>query len=142
MDSGEAQKKAEPVLGYRGGDLLLFGGVYVAIGLSVLSDPGYIEELVHTHLPLWFRLFLWVGFGIFAMLAAFKPRLRALGFAALAIPPAERALSNGWAVLHFFDFSRSPGFFVYLIFTVMVVRFASRPEPTDVPITTPARLEK
>lgn len=79
-------------IGFRGGALILFGVAYVGVGMGIVASPEAAPELFYAHLPVIFRAFLWIGVGMFALLAAFveKPRWQNAGFGALFIPTGER----------------------------------------------------
>jgi hypothetical protein len=99
-------------VGRRGAVLLIFGTIWLAVAYGILT--GASEQAVtpnaalfHVLLPIWIRVTLWGGCALLAILAAlaFTPRLQAVGYVALFLPPAERALSylGGWVVSVFTD---------------------------------------
>lgn len=119
-------------LGYRGLVLFLLGFIYVFIGLSVIGANDYRPELVHTHLPILVRIGIWVIPGIVAMVVAFDDKWKALGFALLFIPPAERAVSYFVAAVTVPTFTRIPAVLIYLLLLVMISTIASWPEPAEI----------
>jgi hypothetical protein len=119
-------------LGYRGLILLMFGLIYIMIGLSILGAEDYRPELVHTHLPLWFRLTLWIVPGIVSVAVSIDHKWQALGFGLLFLPPAERAISYLIAVVTIPSLQRIPAVLIYLLLVLTVTFIASWPEPTEV----------
>jgi hypothetical protein len=79
----------------RGQILLIFGFIWIAVGISVLERP-YVdgqEPLLFDDLPVWLRAGAWIGTGLLAMAFAWRPRgisHDGVGFVALYIMPAER----------------------------------------------------
>lgn len=86
-------------VGRRRAVLFLIGGVWILMGLSImLSEPSPpVSGLPHTYLPSGVRFFLWAASGVVAIFAAVHStrgsRAESIGFAALYVMPAERALS-------------------------------------------------
>lgn len=118
--------------GYRGVVLILFGLLYIFIGLSIIGANDYADELVHTHLPTWFRVLLWAIPGVTAVAVATDHKWQVFGFALLFIPPSERAISYCVAALTVPTLTRLPGVLIYLLILVTVAMLASWPEPTEV----------
>lgn len=79
-------------IGFRGGALILFGVAYIGVGMGIVASPAAAPELFYAHLPVIFRALLWIGVGLFSLLAAFveKPRWQNAGFGALFVPTGER----------------------------------------------------
>jgi hypothetical protein len=119
-------------LGYRGLTLSVFGSLFIAIGASVITAEDYRPELVHTHLPTWFRVALWMVPGVVAMITAWDGKWQALGFSLMFIPPAERAVSYSIALISIPAVERLPAALIYILLCVGIAFFASWPEPVDV----------
>jgi hypothetical protein len=119
-------------LGYRGLTLSVFGSLFIAIGFSVITAEDYRPELIHTHLPLWFRLCLWMVPGVVAMITAWDGKWQALGFALMFIPPAERAVSYTIPLVTIPAYERLPPSLIYILLCIGIAFFASWPEPVDV----------
>lgn len=117
-------------LGYRGLALTMFGAMFIVIGLGTWAHPGYVPELVHTHLPLWLRVGIWAGCGLVGMVTAWFARAQFVGFAALVIPPVERAYSYGYALVSGPNVERLSGTALYLLLAATLLLFAAWPEPT------------
>ncbi|GAA1436256.1 hypothetical protein GCM10009616_35630 [Microlunatus lacustris] len=79
-------------VGFRGGALILFGVAYVGVGMGIVASPAAAPELFYSQLPVIFRALLWIGVGLFSLLAAIveKPRWQNAGFGALFVPTGER----------------------------------------------------
>lgn len=126
-------------VGFRGSDLLLWAAVWCVVGWRVLV--GYDEDPAHR-VPLEAlsnetRAAVWFGAAAVAVAAAFrKPPADGIGFRALVIPAALRALSYtaatfwgllpgeqeiGWA-------GAWPLALTWTAITLIVVRQAYRPE--------------
>ena len=91
---GKTARRVVRYVGFRGAALLLFALAYIGIGVGVLGNPMRESGLLHTMLPEWFRVALWVGAGVFAIVSAvICPRWQSIGFGVLFVPPAQRALS-------------------------------------------------
>lgn len=125
------RKSVRVRLGYRGLILMSFGLIYIMIGLSVIAAHDYAPELVHTHLPKWFRIGLWCVPGLIAVLVAPQRNRQNIGFAVMFLPPAERAISYGVAVITVPTLTRVPAALIYLIIVVTITFFAAWPEPAD-----------
>lgn len=84
-------------VGRRGAILLIFGGLWVVLGVSVLDEPE--SSLLHEVLSPQIRSTMWVSTGLVAALHAFRPPgiSDAIGFAALYVMPALRVLSYSLA---------------------------------------------
>ena len=132
-------------LGFRGLALILFGIMFVLIGVGVTFNPARVTGLFYTYLPLWTRVGLWAGAGMMAIIGAIRPGLgekhwpgrterppvaEIMGFSALAIAPTERALSFLWGLI---DGHASgawvTGFAVYLLLTSIILLVSRWPEP-------------
>ena len=91
-------------VGKRGQLLLVFGLVWIGLGVGVLTegDPAYYDQIVpFTWLPETVRAWLWIITGAAAVAYAWRPRIIAhdgLGFFALYLMPAYRcgAFLWGW----------------------------------------------
>jgi hypothetical protein len=116
-------------IGFRGAALLIFGIIYVFMGVAITFNPAPDPTLFHTQIPLPIRILIWAGAGAVAIVAAFLPRLEVIGFALLFIGPAERFLSFGWAMIAGPNLMRLTGVCVYLLHTALVVLIAAWPEP-------------
>ena len=77
--------------------LWLLMGVVVAVSDSAI-DPG--DAIAYEALPIWLRTAMWVSTALVALAASYRIRWQDWGWWALAIMPAERALSHAWSVLH------------------------------------------
>lgn len=118
-------------LGYPGLVLLVFGWFWCWIGIGVLVSPDRNPQLIHTHLPVWVRVTLWLGCGLASMIAGWIRRLHPAGFFVLAIPPAERTLSYGVAFANGPTVGWLVAFVVWFSMTAAVLLFASWPEPLE-----------
>lgn len=117
-------------IGYRGLTLMTFGAMFMVLGVGVLANPMVDPNLWHTHLPIWFRMLIWSGAGATALVVAWRPQWQWLGFSALFVGPAERAMSFGAAMVMEPSLGRLTGTAIYLLLTLTVVLFASWPEPS------------
>lgn len=117
-------------LGYRGLALTMFGAMFAVIGVGVLGNPVRDAQLLHTLLPIWVRVGLWTVAGLSGVVTAWRARWQPLGFAALTIPPAERALSFTWAMISEPSIARLTGAAVYVLLSATIVLFSAWPEPT------------
>lgn len=81
-------------LGFRGRALLMLGVVWCLIGLGVVGEPSTPGVWHHTW-PDWVRIAMWVGCGATAVVFAWRPKgaSDAIGWVALYLPPAVRAVS-------------------------------------------------
>ena len=124
--------------GFRGIVQLIFGGLFVAIGIGVLTMPDRVADLIHTHLPVAFRLCIWAGAGTLGIAAAFfqprwegdagRLRLERWAWGTLAIGPAERCVSFLWACISTGNLERLTGMVVYLLLTLLLIVVARWPE--------------
>lgn len=86
-------------VGRRRAVLFLIGGVWILMGLSILfAEPSPpVSGLPHTYIPFYVRFFLWTASGMTAIVSAVissrGSRAESIGFAALYVMPAERAVS-------------------------------------------------
>lgn len=103
-------------LGRRGATLVLFGLVWIMVGISVpINDMGSPTSwvLLHQRLPLVVREALWIGTGIAAILGGTveRPKWEQVGFSALLVAPIIRAGSFAWSwgVSIFTDYGYSRG---------------------------------
>jgi len=121
-------------LKYRGLVLLMFGLIYVAVGLSVIHANDYAPDLIHTHLPTWFRVALWALPGVVAVAVCADHKWQAIAFGLLFLGPCERAVSFLVAVNPFdgANYDRLPGALVYVLISLMVVLMASWPDPVAI----------
>lgn len=118
--------------GYRGLILLMFGLIYVSIGLSVIGAHDYRQELVHTHLPVPVRVLIWCIPGVVSAVVSADGKWQTLGFGLLFLPPAERAVSYFVAVVTVPTWQRLPAVLVYVLVLVTVTMVAAWPEPVEV----------
>ena len=127
-------------LGYRGAALLMFGLIYVFIGLAVLTNTEVNPVLFHTQLPIWFRILIWSGAGGVATVAALAkrrwPTMAHVGFGVLVIGPGERMLSYGRALIGEPAFNWLAATLIYLLLTGVVVLLPGWPEPPEIPADT------
>lgn len=138
-------------LGKRGEVLVVFGVLWLVIGLGVLVNPRDISPtLLHAQLPIPARIGLWWLAGLLAIVTATRERWQWIGYTALILPPAIRALSYVLSVV--FNLPDSPITIagtpadptlipgrlqllaLYLGMVAALYRFASWPEPST---TTP-----
>lgn len=122
---------------YREGDLLTFSVIYAAMAISVLVNPMYEADLVHTHLPVMLRLMLWMVPAIFALAGSLQDRWQTIAFGLLCIPPAERTASFFGAVAIYHNVDRAAGMVAYAGMLLFVFRMARRPEPVLPPLPPP-----
>jgi hypothetical protein len=124
-------------IGYQGTDLLYFGLMYQIFGLAVILDPQRNPMLFHTHLPVWLRVFIWSGAGVFAVVAAFThrrwPRMSRIGFAALVFGPAERFTSYATGMIRQPTTVWLAATAFYLLLTLIIMSLSNRPEPAELP---------
>jgi hypothetical protein len=120
-------------IGYHGMVLTVFGWLWICIGLGVLVNPDFNPQLIHTYLPVWARVALWSGVGLANMVLAWWPRRHDQGFFLLVIPPAERTLSYGWALVSGPTLGWLVATTVWLSLTIAVLVFARWPEPPGRP---------
>lgn len=103
-------------VGRRKAILVVLGSIWVLIGVSILlrAPMTPVSGVLFTYLPGWVRVLLWASSGTIALIAAAipekEPKPEAIGFAALYIMPAERAVSYfiGWIAS--FDFVPGVGY--------------------------------
>jgi hypothetical protein len=119
--------------GFRGAALLIFGIIYVFMGVAITFNRTVDPALIHTQIPFPIRVAIWSGAGVIAILAAFMPRWEIIGFALLFIGPAERFLSFAVALISEPNLMRLTGVCVYLLHAALVVLIAAWPEPVAVP---------
>jgi hypothetical protein len=124
--------KARKRVGYRGMVLLLFGTIYIFIGLAVIGADDYRPELIHTHLPTFVRVLIWDIPGLVAVGVAIDDKMQAWGFGLLFIPPAERAVSFLVAAVTVPTWQRVPGLLIYLLLVVVIAVMAAWPDAIDV----------
>ena len=131
-------------LGFRGLALAMFGTIWISIGISIPFNPDRIHGLIHTYLPVWFRVGIWVATGLLAILGAVRPGLgekhwpgrterpptaEIVGFGALAFAPTERALSFVWGLFWHPNGAWFLGFVVWLLLALLVLLLSRWPEP-------------
>jgi hypothetical protein len=102
----------------------LFAGIGLSTAITLIfMEPNRIPDLVHTHLPQWFRAALW---GVTAAAAlplarGWQSRYQWVAFLILGIGPSERLASFGISViLNLVDYSplfwqRLGGFLAYVL---------------------------
>lgn len=127
------------VAGWRGGDLLSLGVLYLGVAVSVVVNPMPEQDLVHTQLWVPARVILWAAPGVIALLCGWhhSRALQNLAFGLLCFAPAERMLSFLWGATFYGNPARWPGAVIYAIVMVMVLRMAARPEPVEPPLPPP-----
>ncbi len=122
-------------LGYRGCALMMFGLIWVFLGVAVLANNDANPVLFHTHFPIWFRFSIWAGAGVLAIIAAITHDqwewTGHIGFGALFIGPGERALSYGWAMVSEPNIRWLAATSVYLLLSGVILLLASWPEPPE-----------
>ena len=85
----------------RGAILALLGLMWIGRGLVILDDPGVSdpdEAIIHHLLPVWVRVTAWVTTGALALASCWHPRISWVGWAAILLMPAERAVSYLWSL--------------------------------------------
>ena len=120
-------------IGFRGLSLVMFGSMFMVIGLGVLANPAVDPNLWHTQLPVWFRMLVWCGAAVVALVAAWQPSLQPLGFAALFVGPAERFVSFTSGMVMEPSFARLTGAALYMLLALTILLIASWPEPAQRP---------
>ena len=135
-------------LGYRGLALLIVGLIYGGIGWGVLAMPQYVPDLLHTHLPLAWRLCIWWISGGLAVLAALLTfarahagavdRIQRIAFGLMIIGPLQRFGSFAWATITGHTLDRFGGAMVWLLVLLLVALIAAWPEPPPRASTTAA----
>jgi hypothetical protein len=118
-------------LRYRGLTLLMFGLMFVVLGIAVVVNPMFDPNLFHTWLPMWFRVTVWSGAGLVAIVAAWFKQWEFLGFAALFIGPFERFISFTTAMIFVPSPLRLTGSALYLLLSLAILLFAAWPEPSE-----------
>ena len=88
----------------RGTALALLGLMWIGRGLVIAHDPGTPnpdEAILHMRLDVVLRIGLWVGTGIIALAVCWSRHwvTQLIGWAAVVIMPAERAISYLWSLL-------------------------------------------
>lgn len=79
------------------GLLWLLMGAVVATSRQAI-DPA--DAILYEALPIWARFALWTSTGLIALAASLRIRWQDVGWMALAVMPAERAISHGWSLAH------------------------------------------
>jgi hypothetical protein len=125
------RSRAAGRLGYPGLVLLVFGWFWFLIGVGVYVRPDYSPQLIHTHLPVWIRVTLWLVCGVGGMILAWSRRLHPVGFGLLVLPPAERSFSYSFAFFHGPSLVWLVAASVWCSMTFAVLLFASWPEPPE-----------
>ena len=129
-------------IGRRGAMLLVFGVLWMVVGVGVLDSSGVHAELLHERLPSWVRGGVWVVTGALAVFYAFRPPGLSdrVGFASLYIMPAVRVLSYTMAWIDYFIPIGGDGYAsgwrfaaVYAVMLAAVMITAGWPEPTRTP---------
>jgi hypothetical protein len=130
-------------VGRRGSILISFGLAWLVIGTTLLDTravtPGG-DDLFFEQLPIVIRAWGWIVFGLLAIAAAIAPPGPPdwLGFAALYVMPAIRAVSYLWGWLASLDHQGGypPGWraaIFYLIFLAVLITCAGWREPLPPP---------
>src|SRR5213075_214976 len=122
--------------GFRGLALILFGTMYVLIGVGVIFNHMRVPGVLYTYLPVWLRVCVWAGSGLLAIVGAVRPGLgekhwpgrtkqppvaEIVGFGALAFAPTERAISFAWAMIIQPTATWLTGFAIYLLLTLVIL---------------------
>lgn len=128
----------------RGQILLIFGAIWVAIGINVLQAPlpsGWEHIWLFREVPVPLRAGAWIFTGLVAMAYAVRPRWihhDGLGFLALYVMPTERAVGLLWGWLDSVMPFGGPGYpagilggLVYLVIVAAVLVIADWPNPPD-----------
>lgn len=145
--------RAASNLGRRGAVLLTLGFCWILFGLSVIGEqlgfaPGYDPGLLHLMIPDPIRIFLWMSTGFIAITYAWRPAhvSDAVGFVALVIMPAERAVSYFWGWIVWMTGPPGDGFerglvqgMFWLAFLLLIHIASGWSEPTKVSATQQAR---
>ena len=121
--------------------LLLLGGLFLPIGLSIIGYHPLDPELFHTRLPVPLRVAIWVTTGTLAIIGAFiGGRVRFVAFGGCFIGPAHRTLSYLWAMLRDvftpgdrFDPQHFAFFVVWLLVTLLILHLARGDEDAKRP---------
>jgi predicted membrane channel-forming protein YqfA (hemolysin III family) len=84
--------------GYRGAALLLIGILWCLTGAGVIVAPLKRAELIDESLPIQLRIFLWMGPGLLALVAAVWRKYDPLAWGWLIVPAVVRFVSFtfGW----------------------------------------------
>ena len=90
-------------IGNRGAVLVILGVLWIltAVGISSQPIPDRADGsklLPYEHLPVWFRVALWVIPGLIAAASGVWRRWDQTAWALLIVPVAERGLSLLWAM--------------------------------------------
>lgn len=129
-------------LGFRGLIMILFGVGWITRGLAIATGASAAVQA----LPAWLGAGLWAGTGVAALACAvyLTPRLQALGYALLFIPPAIWSLSylGAWFVSVVSGDGGVPGAWssgtAWGIFALLVMIESRRGEPAP-PLIHPDR---
>lgn len=125
-------------LGHRGQGQLIIAAIWLFVGIGEVVEPeqhpGHLWSFYESLAP-WMRCGLWVVPALFALVTAWWPPGRdRSGFVALVIPPALRAMSDGWVTLlgllpgDIGDTHAWVGFAAWALAVVMVYHVATEPE--------------
>ncbi len=99
-------RRLSGLLGHRGEALLIFGVLFILIGLSADLDPTSGAPttphvgLFYYAVPAWVRFAMWALTGLLAMSAAWRstpPHTDSWGWVALMIMPLFNAFSYTWS---------------------------------------------
>lgn len=124
-------------IGYRGAALIIFGLMYIGIGVGTTYSAVKDPHIWYTTWPMWLRVTEWCSTGGFAILAAATGvgSLKTAAFVGLYIGPVLRACSLIVAVAIHFEVQLLTGVFVWLLLTGLVVLISAWPEPIMVMVT-------
>jgi hypothetical protein len=113
--------------------LLFFAVVWFTVGFGIIdmpNPPGATHALPLEYLPVWFRVALWFGAAVCAVVAAFWPKGQdKWGWVALGIPASLRVVSYGVAVL--VGWIEPRYFFSWVFILGLVMLLASWPETLE-----------
>ena len=126
--------------GFRGKALTRLGVVWLLVGLSVLLAPVRDADnlIALEQLPVWLRVGLWWAPAVVAFVTAWWPAgADKIGFMALVVPAALRALSYLWTAVvgTFSDVYGDTGMWTaaiaWVVITDFVILLAAWPEQVD-----------
>jgi hypothetical protein len=121
-------------VGYRGIALILWGTMFVLIGVGTYLNPNPNPaqgDLWHLTLPTMFRALMWSAPGLVAIIAAFTGRevLKVVAFVLLIFAPVVLMTSFAMAMVTPFAPARLTGFAIYLLLVLALLHQAAWPEP-------------
>lgn len=85
--------------GNRGAVLMILGVLWIltAVGIATTPIPAVGRLLPYEYLPVWFRVALWAGPGLFAVASGLLRRWDPMAWMLLIVPVAERAIGFAFA---------------------------------------------